>query len=86
MKTKPILKGEYIMKKRWYVVTGITEEQILDWKDNIDERFNIIKMNNGEVLVMVKLNRYDAALMRHRMRRDNERMNCNFKLVQVVGI
>ena len=71
------------MKARWYVVTGITEEQIVNWKNNIDERFNIVKMNNGEILVMVKLTRYEAALMRHKMKRDNERPDWDFRLVQV---
>ena len=50
-----------IFKKRWYTITGVTERQLKEWGDQIDDRFDIVRRRNGEIRLMIRLNIFEAA-------------------------
>ena len=53
-----------MFKKRWYTLTGVTERQLKEWGDQIDDRFDIVRRRDGEIRLMIKLNIFEANKLR----------------------
>lgn len=71
------------MKKHWYRLLGITEEQVMAWSEDMREDLNFVHTNDGEMLALIKLNWLESIVMRFQMIRSNFANHYGFRLRRI---
>lgn len=71
------------MKKRWYRLLGITEEQVAAWAEELREDLNVFRTKDGELVAMIKLDWMELIRMRYLIRRCNKEDHYGFRLRRV---
>lgn len=71
------------MKKYKYTITGISKEQIKDWKENMREDVTLIEYNSETIIPIIELTKWEAFKMKMQIIRNNVKEHYGFGLVRI---
>ena len=73
------------MKKKLYVISGITDQLAERWGKDFREDLKLYRNVEDKILAEIKLSFIEAIVMKREMKKYNSKNSCKLELIKVKG-